>query len=166
MLFRSPRVKITPAVQQIFTLTAQMEDNARAAAARADALLKPRPEGRGFAGRYDQALQWQADVLERLRLSRVHTPVVWALGERMTASSCTDAPCRASDWRDSLLADWYTRLSREMPQVQVWMSPWASDPRLQLIGLRWPEATPSERLLPLNQTCPVGWQCLVGLGWP
>ena len=118
------------------------------------------------AWRYDQALQWQADVLERLRLSRVHTPVVWALGERMTASSCTDAPCRASDWRDSLLADWYTRLSREMPQVQVWMSPWASDPRLQLIGLRWPEATPSERLLPLNQTCPVGWQCLVGLGWP
>ena len=119
------------------------------------------------AWRYDQALQWQADVLERLRLSRVHTPVVWALGERMTASSCTDAPCRASDWRDSLLADWQTRMRLDLPQAQAWLAPWSGNTQVQVLGLRWPERGVPMQNLPVNgETCPADWRCLVTLGWP
>lgn len=114
-----------------------------------------------------QAAEWQADALERLRLAHSGLAVQLDWGQKLTATSCVDVPCKASAWRDSLLADWQTQLSREAPQVQTWLAPWADDPRLQVVGLRWPEPGAPAQVLPLNQLqCPADWRCVAMLGWP
>lgn len=43
---------------------------------------------------------------------------------------------------------------------------WPQDPRLQIVGLRWPDPTANEQNLSMNQVCPAGWHCLLALGWP
>jgi hypothetical protein len=114
-----------------------------------------------------QAAEWQADAFERLRLARVGSPQLLSWGQAMSANACVDSVCNASDWRDSLLADWQTRLSREAPQVQTGLFPWAVDTRLQVVALRWPEPGAPSLSLPLNnEVCPPDWRCVVMLGWP
>ena len=114
-----------------------------------------------------QAAEWQTDVLERLRLAQAQGPARLPWGQTLSASACVDAPCSAWAWRESLLADWQTRLAREAPQVQTWLAPWSIDPRLQAVGLRWPEPGAQAQALPLNQeVCPKDWRCVSMLGWP
>ena len=117
-------------------------------------------------GEHDGACAGHPDALERLRLAHSGLAVQLDWGQKLTATSCVDVPCKASAWRDSLLADWQTQLSREAPQVQTWLAPWADDPRLQVVGLRWPEPGAPAQVLPLNQLqCPADWRCVAMLGW-
>lgn len=114
-----------------------------------------------------QAVEWQSDALERLRLAHGDTTVQLGWGQVLSTPPCIDSACRATDWRDGLLADWQSRLSREAPQVQTWLAPWSIDPRLQVVALRWPEPGTPAQPLPLNQEmCPAGWRCVSMLGWP
>ena len=88
-----------------------------------------------------QALEWQADLFERLHLAHIQTPVRLEWGQVPGASSdCALADCDALHWRDHLVADWFGRLTREMPQAQIWLAPWPVDGRLQMVVMRWPDA--------------------------
>jgi Tfp pilus assembly protein PilV len=113
-----------------------------------------------------QATEWLADALERLQLSQTGSPVQLDWGQNVSASSCSSADCNASDWRNSLLADWQTRLARDMPLAQTWFGVWSTDARLQVVGLRWPDPSASASSIALIGNCPTGWQCLAALAWP
>jgi hypothetical protein len=114
-----------------------------------------------------QAPEWQADAFERLCLARSGQPLHLSWGQTLVAPACADSVCNALVWRESLLADWQIRLSREAPQVQTWLAPWTVDPRLQVVALRWPEPGAAAQTLPVNDlACPVDWRCVAMLGWP
>jgi hypothetical protein len=113
-----------------------------------------------------QATEWLADAFERLHLSQVGTPVQLNWGQTVSASACSSADCSPMDWRNSLLADWQTRLGRDMPMAQSWFSAWSIDPRLQVVGLRWPDPSATGTSTTLITNCPAGWQCLAALAWP
>ena len=124
-------------------------------------------EQQGQTWRMSQAIEWQADLIERLRLARVQNPVQLSWEQKLSASACDTSACDANAWRDSLIADWQTRLKREQPQMQSWLDPWSVDARLQAVVLRWPQKNQPQRTLPLNNlACPADWQCLAFLGWP
>ena len=116
--------------------------------------------------REEGGIEWQADLFERLRMARSQAPIQLDWGQTLNAGSCVSTDCTGVQWRDSLVADWQTRLLRDWPQAQTRLMPWASDPRLQIVGIRWPDPDAVERNLPMNQVCPAGWQCLLALGWP
>lgn len=113
-----------------------------------------------------QATEWLADAFERLHLSQAGTPVQLNWGQTLSASTCSTADCSPIDWRNSLLADWQTRLGRDMPMAQSWWGVWSVDARLQVVGLRWPDPLAAGGSVPLIDNCPPGWQCLAGLAWP
>ena len=114
-----------------------------------------------------QALEWQADLFERLRLARIEAPVRLEWGQNPTSSSaCALADCDAIHWRDHLIADWFDRLTREMPQTQIWLAPWPVDGRLQMVVMRWPDAAQAPPDQQPDPTCPPGWRCMTALGWP
>lgn len=116
---------------------------------------------------HSQAVEWQADALERLRLAHNGSTVLLPWGQKLIATPCTDTPCQAQVWRDSLLADWQSQLAREAPEVQTWLAPWSVDPRMQAVGVRWPEPGAPAQALPLNgEVCPADWRCVSMLGWP
>jgi hypothetical protein len=115
------------------------------------------------------ALEWQIDLLERLHLSSPGTPISVDWGQKWGAGSadCTSAECPAVAWRDSLLAEWQSRLGQELAQAQVWLAPWDKDARVQAMGVRWPERSAGMASVTLNQqSCPEGWRCMFALGWP
>lgn len=117
--------------------------------------------------RQGQAIEWQTDLFERLHLAQPAAPTELTWGQVIQAGNCTDAPCTAEAWRDSLLADWQLRLTRDMPGAQTWLAPWSVEPRIWAVGIRWPETGRTARVLPINQQdCPHGWHCMVALGWP
>lgn len=127
----------------------------------------------GFMGaqrslwRQAQAIEWQADLFERLHLAQPSPPLALEWGQNVVAVNCSDAPCAALEWRDSLLADWQQHLQQEMPGAQTWLSAWVQDPRIWVVGIRWPQSGLAMRQLPVNQqVCPSGWACSVALGWP
>ncbi len=117
--------------------------------------------------RQAQAIEWQADLFERIRLAHPLPPLVLQWGQQLQADDCIQSPCRLSAWRDSLLADWQRELAREMPGSQTWLAPWSEDPRIWVVGIRWPEAGMAERDLKINQQrCPADWHCLLAMGGP
>ena len=113
-----------------------------------------------------QATEWLADAIERLHLSQAGMPMQLDWGQTLHANTCMSSDCNPADWRNSLLADWQTRLGRDMPLAQAWFSPWSVDARLQVVGLRWPDPSATGASPPLITNCPAGWQCLAALAWP
>jgi hypothetical protein len=113
------------------------------------------------------AAEWQADLFERLRLARSATPVVLSWGQSFQGGDCVQNDCDPNAWRNSLLADWQTRMRLDLPQAQAWLAPWSGNTQVQVLGLRWPERGVQMQNLPVNgETCPADWRCLVTLGWP
>ena len=120
-----------------------------------------------YAWQHALATEWQADLFEVLRLASSERPVSLAWGERVSTVDCSSKECVASEWRNSLLAHWQDRMGHDLPQAQAWLAPWSIDPRLQAVGLRWPEAGAAPQVLSLNgELCPSNWRCVVALGWP
>jgi hypothetical protein len=114
-----------------------------------------------------QAIEWQADLFERMRLAQPEPPLTLDWGQTLSAGDCTQSPCNGTAWRDSLLADWQNGLLRDWPGVQTWLAPWSQDPRIWVVGIRWPEPGLAARELPINQQrCPPDWYCMLALGWP
>jgi hypothetical protein len=114
-----------------------------------------------------QAVEWEADLFERLHLAHMQQPLRLDWGQTPPpGGDCQTSDCDATQWRDHLLADWFARWSRDMPQAQVWLAPWPSDGRLQMVVLRWPDNTAMQQVLLPDQPCPTGWHCLMALGWP
>ena len=118
-------------------------------------------------GQQALAAEWQADIYERLHLAGVRSPMLLEWGQKVSGGDCTQTDCDPVAWRDSLMSDWQTRMQREWPLAQAWLSPWSGDGRLQVVGLRWPERGQPAQALGVNgQTCPVDWRCVIALGWP
>ncbi len=117
--------------------------------------------------RQAQAIEWQSDLFERLRLAPGVPPVAIGWEQNLSASPCVSTACDLTQWRDSLIADWQMRLYRDMPGAQTLLAPWMADSRIWVVAIRWPQTGQASRTLPVNNLpCPANWYCSVALGWP